>query len=177
MFHRIYNNLVAPKLAFAASSAAAAKLGLKTFRIAGSNMAPTLEPKTFAWYRPEVETCNFTRTSVVAYWPDERKEVLIPSRIAGVAGDTLELRNGVLWINSAPVLERYVAPQRAEQEFSLSHAPVTVPEGHVWLLGDFRDMSKDSRHVGPFPYSALAGRITHVHAPGMHASARTIAEA
>lgn len=174
VFKQIYSHLFAPKLALASASAAAGKLGLKTFEVLGSNMAPTLEPKEIAWYAPASSIAELRRGYVVALSTPEFGTAIVPSRVIGLPGETVEIREGVLLINGKLIPEPYLAPERAEQDYSITSAPLTVPSGHVWLLGDFRDMSKDSRHLGPVPSSAVLGRITHAHLSGSHTSPRQV---
>jgi signal peptidase I len=171
---KIYNHLLAPELALAAASAAAAKLNLKAFQVVGSNMAPTLEPQHIAWYQPLDGTADLARADVVAVRAKELGGVLVPSRVAGLAGETVELRDGVLVVNGLAFPEPYIDPRRAEQDYSLNHDPVTVPTGHVWLLGDFRDMSKDSRHLGALPAQVIVGHIRRFHLPGHHGNAQPL---
>ena len=174
VFKQIYSHLIAPKLALAAASAAAGELGLKTFEVVGSNMAPTLEPKEIAWYAPVSRLTELRRGFVVALSSPVFGTAIVPSRIASFPGETVEIREGMVLINGEVVAEPYLDPRRAEQEYSLTSEPFVVPSGHVWLLGDFRDMSKDSRSIGPVPSNAVLGRITHAHPPGSHARPRQV---
>ncbi len=79
MFRKISNHLIAPKLALAAASSAAAKVGLKVFPVVGSNMAPTLEAGQIAWYSPLTSPLGLTRASVVALRAEAFGGVLVPT--------------------------------------------------------------------------------------------------
>jgi signal peptidase I len=111
-------------------------------------------------------------------------------RVVGVAGDTVEIRDGALVVNGEPVPRERVAGRcsywdRPEggpwrQEDCIDHverlddhvfhtfckangpcddvAPQEVPPGHVWLAGDHRDRSADSRVFGPVPVGRIKGR-------------------
>ena len=137
-------------------------------------MAPTLEPREIAWYEPVTSSTEFRRGDVVALSAPDLGAKIIPSRVVGLPGDSVEIREGELLINGKPVAEPYIDPARAEQDYSTALARITVPSDHVWLLGDFRDMSKDSRHLGPVSSNALVGRVTRAHLPGSHSSPRHV---
>ncbi|MFQ5933726.1 MAG: signal peptidase I [Dehalococcoidia bacterium] len=64
-------------------------------------------------------------------------------RIVGLPGDTVEIRNGVLFVNGHQVDETYI------QEFDSNFSPVVVPEERYFVLGDNRSHSNDSRYFKP----------------------------
>ena len=174
MLKKIYRHLIAPKVALPAASLSARKVGLTAFRVPGSNMAPTLEPSEIAWYVPGTAERPLDRAEVVALTAKEFGTAIVPSRVVALPNEVVELRNGSLFVNGACLPEPYLHAGRAEQEYSRSSPPSSVPAGHVWVLGDFRDISRDSRHIGPIPVAAVLGRITRAHAPGQHASPREV---
>lgn len=77
-------------------------------------------------------------------------------RVVGVAGDTVFIRDGVLSVDGREPPEPYV--DRAEVD-SVYFGPVTVPAGSVFVLGDNRGNSIDSRTFGPIPLADLVGRV------------------
>ena len=107
-------------------------------------------------------------------------------RVVGLPGDVLEMKNEVLLINGARQPLRVIAPADSfdpEQPFtaetSLSgrsylirivpsrpalrnFGPLTVPPNEVFVLGDNRDESRDSRFFGTRPVQDLLGRIVHI---------------
>ena len=75
-------------------------------------------------------------------------------RVIGVPGDVLFARNGKLWRNGEQLNESYLRPDTKTSSFG----PVRVPEGHIWVMGDNREDSQDSRKFGPVDQDVLVGR-------------------
>jgi signal peptidase I len=77
-------------------------------------------------------------------------------RVVGLPGETVEGRGGKIYINGAPLTEPYVAPSCsvATSDF----APVRVPAGDLWVMGDNRCNSSDSRYFGVIGENTVVGR-------------------
>ncbi|MGH3089162.1 MAG: signal peptidase I [Rubrobacteraceae bacterium] len=75
-------------------------------------------------------------------------------RVAAVGGDEVRVRNGQLFVNGERQNEPYV--NRRSPDGS-SFGPETVPEDHVFMMGDNRANSADSRVFGPVPYENVEG--------------------
>jgi signal peptidase I len=82
-------------------------------------------------------------------------------RVIGVGGDTVEGRNGAVYVNGHRLSEPYVFPGNSASETNFT---VTVPAGKLWMMGDHRGASADSRahQQGPgqgfVPVSDVVGR-------------------
>lgn len=103
----------------------------------------------------------------------------IVKRIIGIAGDTIEIRADVVVLNGAPIETRDLGPAEGADETlvcveellgettyrivrnpespSHSQPPIAIPAGHVYVLGDDRDRSNDSRFWGPVAVESLKG--------------------
>lgn len=82
------------------------------------------------------------------------EEVLI-KRAVGLPGDTIEVRRGFLFVNGERRREPYVNDRTRTRQPPFG--PVTVPEGHVFVMGDNRGNSSDSRVFGAVPEEDLIG--------------------
>ncbi|MDH6129181.1 signal peptidase I [Kitasatospora sp. GP82] len=100
--------------------------------------------------------------SSVGLLPSENEQDLI-KRVIGVPGDTVECcdAKGRVSVNGTPLDESYVAPGNAPSRRPFK---VTVPAGRLWVMGDHRDVSADSRfHMdrpggGTIPVANVVGR-------------------
>lgn len=76
-------------------------------------------------------------------------------RVIGLPGETVESRGGKVYVNGREVVEPYLPAGTSTSDF----APVVVPENSVWVLGDNRANSADSRVFGAIRESTIVGRV------------------
>lgn len=75
-------------------------------------------------------------------------------RVVAVGGDTVEGRDGRVFVNGEAIDEPYL-PEGTETS---TFGPVDVPQGMIFVMGDNRGNSDDSRNFGPVPVDAVVGR-------------------
>ncbi len=87
-------------------------------------------------------------------------------RCVAVGGQTIEVRNGVIYLDGQPQDEDYTKfiygdqPGRAARNFG----PYKVPEGKIFMMGDNRDNSRDSRVLGPVDWrDAVRGKAIFIY--------------
>jgi len=99
---------------------------------------------------------------IIVFHADQSRDYI--KRVIAVGGDTVEMRNDQLFVNGKQVDEPYLerkeerAKAKGEIHFTNDFPPVKVPEGHLFVMGDNRLNSEDSRFIGPIPVSSVVGR-------------------
>lgn len=83
---------------------------------------------------------------------DERQDLI--KRVVGVPGDTIAVRNGNLFVNGERQNESYLNEELPDQSF---FRQMTVPQDRVFVMGDNRTNSRDSRFIGPIPQENIEG--------------------
>jgi signal peptidase I len=79
-------------------------------------------------------------------------------RVVALPGETVEVRGGVVLVNGGALVEPYATPPADSTEYG----PEVVPAGHVFVMGDNRPVSQDSRVFGPVPIDDIVGRAFSV---------------
>lgn len=140
-------------------------------RVVGSSMSPTfstndyvfVEKVTFAFRNPqhgEVVICYYPDS---AYGANQSYTSRI-KRVVGVAGDAISAdEEGYLVVNGERVEESYLPEGRTTPRLPDGF---TVPDGYVYVLGDNRSNSTDSRAVGALPLNKIVGKVQFVMIPG-----------
>ncbi len=90
-------------------------------------------------------------------------------RCVALGGETVQIYDGVLYVNGKALSEPHLQVGSRELESSLEalrpsepFGPMRVPEGTFFCLGDERDNSLDSRMFGPVPLENLTGKVLYV---------------
>lgn len=78
-------------------------------------------------------------------------------RVIGLPGETVEARNGRIYINGRPLSEPWL-PRGVSPAAGLPLVRQRIPADHYFLMGDNRGDSSDSRHFGPIPGDLIVGR-------------------
>jgi len=103
---------------------------------------------------------------IVFHAPDSSEKYI--KRIIGLPGDTIEMKDDTLYVNGKAYHEPYLKKLKDQKlegmlltgDFTLSEivGKKVVPEGYVFVLGDNRLVSKDSRHFGLLPIKEIVGK-------------------
>ena len=129
---------------------------IQAFYIPSGSMLPTLELGDRVLVN-KLDTDPSRGDLVVferpANQPDDGIKDLI-KRVVGVEGDTIEARDGVVYVNDEPLDESYLP--EGVQTANLDRQ--TIPDGHLFVMGDNRVDSADSRVFGPIDADLVVGK-------------------
>ncbi len=98
---------------------------------------------------------------IVFKFPNDQTKDYI-KRVIGLPGDTVEVRNKIVFVNDMPFREEhavYSAPPNANSDFG----PIIVPDKSFFVMGDNRDRSSDSRVWGFVNYKHLHGKAFMIY--------------
>lgn len=132
-------------------------LGYKLYQIPSGSMAPTLSPGDYIVSDTRYGTPKVG--DIVVY---RLRGMEATKRVAAVGGDTLSIVNGQVIINGRSLGLFHAPADKVTLAHSLELTPQHVEPGHVYLLGDNRDYSNDSRFMGQVAVEDVTGKITGI---------------
>ncbi len=100
---------------------------------------------------------------VICRYPG-RGDTNFVKRVVGLPGDTVEIRDGYLYINGEKYDEPYISDAYRGGRLN-TFGPYTVPEGEYFVMGDHRNNSNDSRSQGPLSRDMIIGHVRTVLFP------------
>jgi signal peptidase I len=137
---------------------------VETFRVDGVSMEPTLQNNERLLVNKFIYRFTKPKAGEIIIFlppiPGQTQDFV--KRVIAVGGQTFQMQNGVVYVNGKVQPEPYLP---ASWRGNASFGPVTVPLGDVWVLGDHRMDSEDSRIFGPVPISAIRGEAMLVWWP------------
>ena len=138
-----------------------ALFGVQTFlveavRVRSDSMSPSYQAADVVVVDKITYRFRDPRIDEVVVTEDPRTGQTIVKRVVAVGGDSIGIDDGRLVRNGQVVFDATVDNDNMDGYF---HGPVVVPEGEVFLLGDNRDTSLDSRSFGTVPVDDVQGRV------------------
>jgi len=133
------------------------------YQILQVSMEPTLEPGQYVLVdKLSPHFSDFHRGDVIVFQPPDgfqegATNVPFIKRVIGLPGDTVELRGGAVYVNGVKLSEPYVFSGQ-ETEPVGAQSTWIVPDGYLFVMGDHRQESEDSRVFGPIAKSTVIGR-------------------
>jgi signal peptidase I len=144
-------------------------------KVEGTSMAPLLSDQERIFINKFVYRFEpIQRGDVVVFWyPLDHTKSFI-KRVIGLPGETVEIRQGVLYVDSQAMQEPYVPPQYEDLS---DFGPIRVPDDHYFVMGDHRISSNDSRVFGAVASKYIYGRAVFAYWPVDHFGSLSTTEA
>jgi len=95
---------------------------------------------------------------IVFHYPPNPKEEYI-KRVIGLPGDIVEVKDGTVYVNGQPLVENYIKVKMN------GYGKWEVPAGQLFVMGDNRNNSSDSREWGTLPINYVIGKAVLVYWP------------
>jgi signal peptidase I len=144
----------------------------KPIRVNGSSMYPTLIDQELGFSNVlTLKAFGIHRFDVVIVYVDQLQEYLV-KRVIALPGETVECKNETIYIDGKPIAQDFLDKDYVAQikkstlaYFTNSFGPYTVKKGEVWLMGDNRPFSSDSRRFGAFPIKKIVSKDAYILYP------------
>ena len=143
--------------------------------VSSGSMEPTLPRHSYVLSVPVSSPSDYLRRGAVVSFDVTRSYPVGPyaqtagekiftfyMRVVGLPGDKIELKEGELTVNDLRVVEEYKLMVKPSIDSRKSVPAVIVPINSVYVLGDNREQSNDSRFSGPVPISFIRGLVRYV---------------
>lgn len=136
-----------------------------SLKVEGASMEPALADGDRLLVTHGVDALHAGDVIVFSAISRSRGRENLIKRVIALPGDRVSVTDGIATVNGAPESTPDPIPDPTE---SLQVDEFTVPDDTVFVLGDNRPVSLDSRNLGPIPQGAITGKAVWVFAPLSH---------
>lgn len=153
-YHLVLRSTIYTLITVAAVAVLVATLWLPVLQIYGSSMTPTLQDGEIIF---SVKTSDFVPGDIVAFYYNNK---ILVKRVICEAGDWIDIdEDGNVYVNEAELDEPYLV-EKALGDCNIE-LPYQVPDGKIFVMGDHRSTSVDSRNtaVGCVAQEQIVGKI------------------
>jgi len=133
------------------------------YQILQVSMEHTLEPGQYVLVdKLSPHFSDYKRGDVIVFEPpagiqEDGQNIPFIKRVVAVGGDTVEVKDGTVWVNGAKLSEPYIFEGQSTDPIT-DQTVWKVPSGYLFVMGDHRQESQDSRAFGPIAKSTVIGR-------------------
>lgn len=128
-------------------------------QVVGDSMYPTLEnQEVLILNKAKYRFFDVQRGDIISFTYEDTKYLI--KRVIGIPGDTIEVKDNILYINDVPYEEKYLSKNVITDDFSLTEIGYDViPEDKYFVMGDNRENSLDGREIGLIDKDDIIGAI------------------
>jgi len=137
-------------------------------QVKGASMEPTFQSGEYIFtskitykFRP------MQKGDVVIFKSPKNPDIEYIKRVMGLPGDKVLVQNSEVYINGQQISENYISAKTNlwEGGFLKEGVTVTIPDGFIFVMGDNRPRSSDSREFGPININSIIGQVFYRYFP------------
>jgi signal peptidase I len=137
-------------------------------QVKGASMDPTFNTGDYIFtskvtykFRP------LHRGDVVVFKSPKNPDIEYIKRIIALPNDVIEVRDSEVYVNNTLLSEPYISAKTNlwEGGYLKNGEPLMIPDGEIFVMGDNRPRSSDSREFGPVPVSSIIGHVFYRYFP------------
>jgi signal peptidase I len=137
-------------------------------QVKGASMVPTFISGDYIFTsKVTYKMRPIQRGDIVVFKEPRRGEIEYIKRVIGLPGDQIMIENGTVYLNNSPIQESYInlSTPVPPNSFLQEGITITVPAEHIFVMGDNREVSSDSREFGPVRISSIIGQVFYRYFP------------
>lgn len=123
-------------------------------KVSGDSMYPTLKDGQLIFLWKPISTLS--RGDIVVFTSPDETELI--KRVIGLPGENIEIENGIVYIENIEMDEKYQFDSTPPDSIS----EILISTDSVFVMGDNRNFSEDSRKFGTIPYQLIKGKLIFV---------------
>jgi signal peptidase I len=133
------------------------------YQIMQVSMEHTLEPGQYVLVdKISPAFSDYKRGDIIVFEPpagykEDGQDIPFIKRVIGVAGDLVEVKNDSVWVNGVKLAEPYIYEGQPTTPLN-TQSSWRIPKDNLFVMGDHREASQDSRVFGPIAKSTVIGR-------------------
>ncbi|MBI4974173.1 signal peptidase I [Candidatus Roizmanbacteria bacterium] len=137
-------------------------------QVKGASMDPTFNSGDYIFTsKVTYKFRGYNRGDVIVFKSPKNPDIEYIKRIIGLPGDKVMVKDSEVYVNGIKLTEGYISAKTNlwENGFSKNGEAVTVPDGYLFVMGDNRPRSSDSREFGPVPEDSVIGQVFYRYFP------------
>lgn len=137
-------------------------------QVKGASMDPTFNSGDYIFTsKVTYKLRAYHRGDVIVFKSPRNPDIEYIKRIIGLPGDKVKISEGVVYVNEIPLNETYISARTNVWEggFSKENQEITVPQEMLFVMGDNRPRSSDSREFGPITFESVIGQVFYRYFP------------
>ncbi len=137
-------------------------------QVKGASMDPTFNSGDYIFTsKITYKFRSYHRGDVIVFRSPKNPDIEYIKRVIALPKDTITVKDSDVFINNVKLTESYIADRTNlwEGGFLKNGESYTVPEDELFVMGDNRPRSSDSREFGPVPFSSVIGQVFYRYFP------------